>query len=124
MIKKVFIFVLFFNFSNASASEYVTNFTKEAFEQAQNNGKTVVVYSWNKYCFTSAKQKPILKQAKKEFEGVLFLYIEHTKNKNLLKGLNINHWSTIAVYKENQQIAKGVGIVKKNEIYSLIEKGI
>jgi len=124
MIKKVFIFVLFFNFSNAFASEYVTNFTKEAFEQAQNNGKTVVVYSWNKYCFTCAKQKPILKQAKKEFEGVLFLYIEHTKNKNLLKGLNINHWSTIAVYKENQQIAKGVGIVKKNEIYSLIEKGI
>ena len=124
MMKKALILILFFNFSNAFASEYVTNFTKEAFEQAQNNGKTVVVYSWNKYCFTCAKQKPILKQAKKEFEGVLFLYIEHTKNKNLLKGLNINHWSTIAVYKENQQIAKGVGIVKKNEIYSLIEKGI
>ena len=81
---------MLFNFSNAFASEYVTNFTKEAFEQAQNNGKTVVVYSWNKYCFTCAKQKPILKQAKKEFEGVLFLYIEHTKNKNLLKGLNIS----------------------------------
>ena len=124
MMKKALILILFFNFSNAFASEYVTNFTKEAFEQAQNNGKTVVVYSWNKYCFTCAKQKPILKQAKKEFEGVLFLYIEHTKNKNLLKGLNINHWSTIAVYKENQQIAKGVGIVKKDEIYSLIEKGI
>ena len=124
MMKKALILILFFNLSNAFASEYVTNFTKEAFEQAQNNGKTVVVYSWNKYCFTCAKQKPILKQAKKEFEDVLFLYIEHTKNKNLLKGLNINHWSTIAVYKENQQIAKGVGIVKKDEIYSLIEKGI
>ena len=123
-MKKILLLILFFNFSNAFASEYVTNFTKEAFEQAQNNGKTVVVYSWNKYCFTCAKQKPILKQAKKEFEDVLFLYIEHTKNKNLLKGLNINHWSTIAVYKENQQIAKGVGIVKKDEIYSLIEKGI
>ena len=123
-MKKILLLILFFNFSNAFASEYVTNFTKEAFEQAQNNGKTVVVYSWNKYCFTCAKQKPILKQAKKEFEDVLFLYIEHTKNKNLLKGLNINHWSTIAVYKENQQFAKGVGIVKKNEIYSLIEKGI
>ena len=123
-MKKILLLILFFNFSNAFASEYVTNFTKEVFEQAQNNGKTVVVYSWNKYCFTCAKQKPILKQAKKEFEDVLFLYIEHTKNKNLLKGLNINHWSTIAVYKENQQIAKGVGIVKKNEIYSLIEKGI
>ena len=123
-MKKILLLILFFNFSNAFASEYVTNFTKEAFEQAQNNGKTVVVYSWNKYCFTCAKQKPILKQAKKEFEDVLFLYIEHTKNKNLLKGLNINHWSTIAVYKEKQQIAKGVGIVKKDEIYSLIEKGI
>jgi len=123
-MKKAFILILFFNFSNAFASEYTTNFTKEAFEQAQNNGKTVVLYSWNKYCVTCAKQKPVLQQAKKDFENVLFFYIEHVKNKNLLKDLNINFWSTIAVYKNNKQIARGVGLVEKDQIYSLIEKGI
>jgi len=122
MIKKALILILFFNFSNAFASEYTTNFTKKAFEQAQNNGKTVVLYSWNKYCVTCAKQKPILQQAKKDIKDVLFLYIEHTKNKNLLKDLNINFWSTIAVYRDNKQIARAVGVVEKDQIYSLIEK--
>ena len=123
-MKKAFILILFFNFSNAVASEYTTNFTKEAFEEAQNNGKTVVLYSWNKYCVTCAKQTPVLQQAKKDFENVLFFYIEHVKNKNLLKDLDINFWSTIAVYKNNKQIARGVGLVEKDQIYSLIEKGI
>ena len=122
MMKKALILILFFNFSNAFALEYTTNFTKQAFEQAQNNGKTVVLYSWNKYCVTCAKQKPILQQAKKDFKDVLFLYIEHTKNKNLLKDLNINFWSTIAVYRDNKQIARAVGVVEKDQIYSLIEK--
>ena len=123
-MKKIFILILFFNFSNAFAAEFVTNFTKEAFQQAQNNGRTVVVYSWNKYCASCAKQKPIISQAKKDFDEVLFLYIEHVKNKELVKELNINFWSTIAVYKNNKQIAKSVGMVNKDQIYSLIKKGI
>ena len=123
-MKKILILIFFFNFSNALASEFTTNFTKEAFEKAQNNGKTVVVYSWNKYCVTCAKQKPILKQAKKDFEGILFFYIEHVKNKNLVKDLNINFWSTIAIYKDSKQIARAVGLIDKDQIYSLIKKGI
>ena len=123
-MKKIFILILFFYFSNAFAAEFVTNFTKKAFQQAQNNGRTVVVYSWNKYCASCAKQKPIISQAKKDFDEVLFLYIEHLKNKELVKELNINFWSTIAVYKNNKQIAKSVGMVNKDQIYSLIKKGI
>ena len=123
-MKKILILFLLFNFSNASASEFVTNFNKEAFLQAQDNGKTVIVYSWNKYCLTCNKQKPILRQAKKDFEDVVFFYIEHTKNKNTVKDLNISFWSTIAVYKNNKEIAKAVGLVEKKKIYSLIKKGI
>ena len=123
-MKKILILILFFNFSKASASELLTNFTTEEFQQAQNSGKTVVVYSWNKYCTTCTKQKPVLKQAKKDFKDILFFYIEHVKNKNLVKDLNINFWSTIAVYKNNKQIAHAVGLINKDQIYSLIKKGI
>ena len=123
-MKKIFILILFFNFSNALASEFDTNFTKDFFEQAQEKGRTVVVYSWNKYCGTCSKQKPILKQAKKDFEDILFMYIEHVKYKDLVKELNINFWSTIAVYKNNKQITKAVGLIKKEQNYSLIKKGI
>ena len=123
-MKKILLLFILLNFSNVSASEFVTNFNKEAFVQAQENGKTVVVYSWNKYCLTCNKQKSILKEAKKDFKDVIFLYIEHTKNKNIVKDLNISYWSTLVVYKNNKEIAKAVGLVDKKEIYSFIMKGI
>ena len=123
-MKKILILFLLFNFSNAFASEFVTNFVKKAFTQAQDKGKTVVVYSWNKYCGTCNKQKTILKEAKKDFENVIFFYIEHTKNKKTVKDLKINFWSTIAVYKNNKAISTAVGLIDKTELYSLIKKGI
>ena len=123
-MKKTLVLILFFYTSNVIASDFSTNFTVSAFEKAQNSGKTVVVYSWNKYCGTCAKQKPILKQAKKDFEDILFLDFEQTKNKDIAKYLNINFWSTISVYKNNKQISKAIGLNNKDDIYSLIKEGI
>ena len=59
-----------------------------------------------------------------DFQDVIFLYLEHTKNKKIVKDLNINFWSTIAVYKNNKEIAKAVGLVDKQKIYTLIKTGI
>ena len=99
------------------ASEVKMNFTKDAFENAQKNGKTVVVNSWNKFCMTC------IKQAKIDFGDVLFLTYAQ-KNKDIAKYLNIDYRSTIVVYKNNKEIARNIGITKKEEIYSLIKKGI
>ena len=123
-MKKILILFLFFSISNAFALEFDSNFTKEKFIEAQKDGKTVVVYSWNKFCGTCAKQKPILKQAKQDFNDVLFLDFEQTKNKEIANFLSIDYWSTIAVYKNNKQIALTIGLSNKKEIYSLIKEGI
>ena len=109
--------------TNAFAEEVKMNFTKDAFESAQKYGKTVVVNSWNKWCYTCVKQDKIIKQAKKDFNDVLFLSYAQ-KNKDIAKYLNIDYRSTIVIYKNNKEIARAVGITKKKEIYSLIEKGI
>ena len=122
-MKKILILFLLFNFSNLSASEFVTNFNKEEFVQAQENGKTVVVNSWNKFCMTCIKQEKIIKKAKIDFGDVLFLTYAQ-KNKDIAKYLNIDYRSTIVVYKNNKEIARNIGITKKEEIYSLIKKGI
>ena len=121
---KKFLFILFFMLStNAFAEEVKMNFTKDAFESAQKSGKTVVVNSWNKWCYTCVKQEKIIKQAKKDFSDVLFLSYAQ-KNKDIAKYLNIDYRSTIVIYKDNKEIVRAVGITKKEEIYSLIEKGI
>ena len=121
---KKFLFVISFILStNTFAAEVKMNFTKDAFESAQKTGKTVVVNSWNKWCYTCVKQEKIIKQAKKDFSDVLFLSYAQ-KNKDIAKYLNIDYRSTIVIYKDNKEIVRAVGITKKEEIYSLIEKGI
>ena len=45
MIKKLLLLVIFLNFSISYAAGFETNFTKDAFNQAQDEGKTVVIYS-------------------------------------------------------------------------------
>ena len=123
-MKKILIIIFTIINFEAFCEELKTNFTIEAFEKAQKNGKTVVVYSWNKYCTTCAKQKPILLQAEKDSKDFLFLNYEQTKHENIAKFLNISYWSTIAVYKNNKQVSEAIGISNKDEIYSLIKKGI
>ena len=121
---KKFLVTLFILISTQSlASEVKMNFTKEVFENAQKNGKTVVVNSWNKFCMTCIKQEKIIKKAKKDFGDVLFLTYAQ-KNKDIAKYLNIDYRSTIVVYKDNKEIARTIGITKKDEIYSLIKRGI
>ena len=121
---KKFLFILFFILSNnVFAADVEMNFTKNVFESAQKTGKTVVVNSWNKWCYTCVKQEKIIKQAKKDFNDVIFLSYAQ-KNKDIAKYLNIDYRSTIVIYKDNKEIARAVGITKKEEIYSLIKKGI
>ena len=124
IMKKILTFVFFFILVNASAADYKSNFTIDKFKQAQNNGKTIVVHSWNKFCYTCSIQKPILEQAQIDFGDVIFLNYEQTKNKDIANFLKISYWTTIVVYKNNKQIAKAIGLNEKNDIYNLIKKGI
>ena len=122
-MKKFLVILFLLICTQTFASEVKMNFTKDAFENAQKNGKTVVVNSWNKFCMTCIKQEKIIKKAKKDFGDVLFLTYAQ-KNKDIAKYLNIDYRSTIVVYKNNKEIARNIGITKKEEIYSLIKKGI
>ena len=122
-MKKILFILFFILSSNVFAAEVEMNFTKDTFESAQKAGKTVVVNSWNKWCYTCVKQEKIIKEAKKDFKDILFLSYAQ-KNKDIAEYLNIDYRSTIVIYRNNKEIARAIGITKKEEIYSLIKKGI
>ena len=124
IIMKILAFFILLISTSSFAGEYETNFNIEKFKFAQNNGKIVVIHSWNKSCGTCAKQKPILEKAKKDFENVIFMNFEQTKNKDIAKLLKIDYWTTIVVYKDNKELAREIGLYKKEDIYNLIKKGI
>ncbi len=122
-MKKILILIFCLISFNSYAVEKTTTFNREIFKKAQEEGKTVVINSWNKYCFTCKKQIKILDKAEKEFKDVLFLSYEQ-KNKDIAEFLKIDYWTTIVVYKNSEEIYRSIGKTKENEIYSAIKLGI
>ena len=120
-MKKILVLIFTLISFNCFAVDKTTTFTNEVFEKAQAEGKTVVINSWNKTCYTCGKQVKILDQAEKEFNDILFLSFEQTKDKQIAKSLGIEYWTTIVVYKNNKEIARSIGQTKKSEIYELIK---
>ena len=122
-MKRIFLFLLLIFLTTNYSSGAEVNFTKDTFEKAQKDGKTVVINSWNKYCGTCIRQEKVFKQARNDFQNVLFLTFEQS-NKKIANLLNIDYRSTIVVYKNNKEVARAIGIINKDKIYSLIKAGI
>ena len=120
-MKKIFIILFTLISFNAFAVDKSTTFSNEVFKKAQAQGKTVVINSWNKTCYTCGKQVKILNKAEKEFPDILFLSFEQTKDKEIAKLLGIEYWTTIVVYKENKEVSRSMGQTKKSKIYSQIK---
>ena len=120
-MKKILVLLFILLNLDSFALAETTTFTNEIFKKAQSDGITVVINSWNKTCYTCGKQVKILDQAEKEFNDILFLSFEQTKNKQIAKSLGIEYWTTIVVYKNNKEIARSIGQTKKSEIYELIK---
>ena len=118
----LFIFILLS--TDVFGFEKTTNFTFEKFEKAKLDEKTIVINAWNQNCMTCAKQSKIFASAVNDFKNVEFLFYEQTKYKEFANALNIKFWTTIVVYKGQNEIDRKIGLVKKEDIYQLIRKGI
>ena len=119
-MKKILIIIFTLFTLKAFAVDRSTTFNNEIFQKAQLDGKTVVINSWNKTCYTCSKQVKILNEAENEFTDILFLSFEQTKDKEIAKSLDIKYWTTIVVYKNNKEVSRTIGQTKKSEIYSQI----
>ena len=123
-MKKILIIIFVLIPFHSLSIEKKTTFTVEKFNKFQEEGKVVVINSWNKSCSTCAKQIKILDEAEEKFKNVIFLSYEQNKNKDIAKLLNIDYWTTIVIYKNNKEIAREMGLTNKDKIYILIGKGI
>ena len=120
-MKKILIIIFALFTMKAFAVDKSTTFNNEIFQKAQLEGKTVVINSWNETCYTCAKQIKILNEAQGDFEDVLFLSFEQTKDKEIAKLLGIEYWTTIVIYKNNKEVVRSIGQTSRSKIYSLID---
>ena len=120
-MKKILIIIFTLFTIKAFAVDKSTTFNNEIFKKAQLEGKTVVINSWNETCYTCAKQIKILNEAQSDFEDILFLSFEQTKDKGIAKLLGIEYWTTIVIYKNNKEVVRSIGQTSRAKIYSLID---
>ena len=122
MKKKIILIFCLFAF-NVDAVEKKTTFSNEFFKKAQEDGKIVVINSWNKYCTTCTKQIKILDKAEKEFKDIIFLSYNQ-KNKDIAEFLKIQYWTTIVIYKNNKEVYRSMGETKEEDIFLAIQSTI
>ena len=122
MKKIIFLFVVLFPL-NLFAGEKVTTFDAKTFNQAQSDGKTVVVSSWIKYCTSCASQMKALNDVEKDFENLIYLNFD-VRDKEIAKQLNIQFQTTLVIYKNNEEVYRSLGELSKEKIYKAINSVI
>ncbi|MDB9825534.1 thioredoxin family protein [Candidatus Pelagibacter sp.] len=122
-MKKLFIFVFCIFAFSVNADEKKTTFNKELFDNAQSNGKVVVVSSWIKYCSSCASQMKVLNKAKNEFDNIEYFTFD-VSNKEIANLLNVQYQTTLLIFKDNKEVYRSIGETSRDLIYEAIKSSI
>ena len=122
MKKILILFFCLFSF-NAIALEKKTTFDKELFNKAQSDGKVVVVSSWIKYCPSCSSQMKVLEKAKSDFNNMEYFAFDVT-NKEISNLFNVQYQTTLLIFKDNKEVYRSIGEIKKEAIYKALKSSI
>ena len=110
--------------------EKETTFDQKLFNEAQSEGKVIIISSWIKYCSSCAGQMKILNKAKNdgklndiEFDNIEYFSFEVT-NKEIASLLNVQYQTTLLIFRDNKEIYRSVGETTKDLIYEAIKSSI
>ena len=130
IMKNFFIFILCLFAFGANAMEKKTTFDKALFEKAQSEGKVIVISSWIEYCGSCANQMKVLQTAKKEGElsDIKFDNIEYfafdVTNREISDMFNVQYQTTLLIFKNNKEVYRSIGEIKKEAIYKALKSSI
>ena len=129
-MKKIFTLIFCFFALSVSAMEKETTFKKNLFEQAQSEGKIVIVSSWIKYCSSCASQMKVLKEAKKKgelldikFDNIEYFSFDVTK-KEISNFFDVQYQTTLIIFKGNQEVYRSIGETTEDLIYEALKASI
>ena len=126
-----FTILIFFLFSfNAIASEKETTFKQNLFDNAQSEGKIVIVSSWIKYCSSCASQMKVLQKAKKDgklsdikFDNIEYFSFDVT-DKEISNFFDVQYQTTLLIFKGDKEVYRSIGETTADLIYEAIKTSI
>ena len=107
----------------ASAAEW-TEYSPAALEQAQSEGKPILVDVFAAWCSVCRAQNPILTQLTREpkHTDLVVFKADFDKDKEELKALNVQRQSTLIVFKDGKEVDRSVGDTSQLSIEGLLDK--
>ena len=122
-MKKLLVFICFVFAFNTNAIGKETTYSKESFDKALSEGKVVVVSSWIKYCTSCASQMKVLEKAKNDFDNIEYFAFDVT-NKEIAEFFNVQYQTTLLIFKDNKEVYRSIGEIKKEAIYKALKSSI
>ena len=122
-MRKIFIFICFLLAFTSKGLAKETTYTKDLFDKALSDGKVVVVSSWIKYCTSCASQMKVLEKAKNDFDNIEYFAFDVT-NREISDMFNVQYQTTLLIFKNNKEVYRSIGEIKKEAIYKALKSSI
>lgn len=103
-----------------------TAYERAAFERALAQGRATVVAFVTDWCNTCTVQQPILAQLLEEprFRHLTVFIADFDKDVELKKRLRVPQQSTLLVFKNGREVARGTGQTRKEDLAALLSKAL
>ena len=122
-MKKILVIITIFFATISLSSAKETTFKKELFDKALTDGKIVVVSSWIKYCTSCASQMKVIDKAKNDFDNIEYFAFDVT-NREISDMFNVQYQTTLLIFKDNKEVYRSIGEIKKEAIYKALKSSI
>ncbi len=101
-------------------------FTREAFQAAQAEDKTILIVVHADWCTTCRSQEPALEALilEDQFKDVVAFRVDYDAQKDVMVELEVFNRSTIIVYRGGQEVARAYAINRIEEIRDLFWLGL
>jgi thioredoxin 1 len=117
--------VLAISAAHASAAER-RPFESAAFRGAIESGRPVLVHVTAPWCGECKAQKPIVAAltAQPDYDALTIFDVDFDTQKEALRALKVPKQSTLIVYKHNAEVARAVGITRRDAIEAVLKKAL
>jgi len=97
-------------------------FTRQAFQAAQSEGKSILVEIHASWCPTCQAQKPILSKlfADPKFKNLAVFRVDFDSQKDEVRNFKARIQSTLITYKGKEEVARSVGDTNPDSIADLL----
>ena len=79
--------------------------------------------SWIKYCPSCASQMKVLEKVKNDFDNIEYFAFDVT-NREISDMFNVQYQTTLLIFKNNKEVYRSIGEIKKEAIYKALKSSI